>query len=56
MECGEACKALISEVHTNFGDAGDYIWKAPRLLEAEYELERNKLDEYFPLRGNGRRC
>lgn len=52
MECGEAYKALINEVYRNFSDAGDYIWKAPRLVEAEYELERNKLDEYFPLTGN----
>ena len=52
MECGKAYKALINEVHTSFSDAGDYIWKAPRLIEAEYELERKKLDEYFPLTGN----
>jgi hypothetical protein len=39
---------LAASAYHEFGDALDYIWKSPRLIESETKLEAKKLDAYFP--------
>lgn len=39
---------LAVVAHDEFGDAADYIWKAPRLIESERNDELAKLPAYFP--------
>ncbi len=41
-------EALLSKIQHEFDSAADYVWKAPRLIEHETELERKKLEVYFP--------
>lgn len=36
------------EIYKYFSSLADYIWKLPRLLEREREIELGKLDQYFP--------
>ena len=38
---------LASSAQRKFEDAGDYIWKSPRLIEHEMKLEKAKLKIYF---------
>ena len=40
--------SLRKRVYSEFSDAADYVWKSPRLLDHERQLERDKLDAYFP--------
>jgi hypothetical protein len=39
--------SLAWKAHDEFNNVADYIWKSPRLIEHEAELERKKLDIYF---------
>ncbi|SEJ39023.1 hypothetical protein SAMN05216201_1082 [Pseudomonas linyingensis] len=39
---------LAARARREFVDVSDFIWKAPRLIEHERELELSKLDAYFP--------
>lgn len=41
-----------AQVLSYFNTLLDYIWKLPRMLETEVELERRKLDEYWPRTGD----
>ena len=41
--------ALEFEIETEYSDLGDFIFKLPRFLESEEELESIKLDSYFPI-------
>ncbi|MBS1159071.1 MAG: hypothetical protein H6R15_1490 [Proteobacteria bacterium] len=38
---------LAGRAQREFDDVSDFIWKAPRLIEHERELELSKLDSYF---------
>jgi hypothetical protein len=40
---------LAVRCYVEFEDVSDFIWKSPRLLEAETRLEKRKLGHYFPL-------
>jgi hypothetical protein len=44
--------ALAHSAYSEFGDIADYVWKSPRLIEAETKLEIEKLKAYFPLSGS----
>jgi hypothetical protein len=35
-----------------FADLADYIWKSPNLIDSETKIELEKLDAYFPLKGD----
>lgn len=35
-----------------FSNVADYIWKTPNFIEQEITIEKEKLDAYFPLRGD----
>jgi len=39
---------LAERASQEFSDAADYIWKSPRLITHETELELKKLPAYFP--------
>jgi hypothetical protein len=39
---------LAIRAHDEFSTVADYIWKAPRLIKYERELELSKLPIYFP--------
>lgn len=39
---------LALSAQSEFDDAADYVWKAPRLVDHERKLELKKLDDYFP--------
>lgn len=41
-------KELAERAYREFTDVSDYIWKSPRLIEHETELEVKKLHTYFP--------
>jgi hypothetical protein len=43
---------LATAAYLEFGDIGDFIWKAPRFIDAERKLEIGKLDAYFPIVGD----
>lgn len=44
----ELNEALLSQIQHEFDSVADYVWKAPRLIKHETELELKKLGEYFP--------
>jgi hypothetical protein len=44
-----AFKKLANRAYFEFGDVCDFVWKSPRLIETETELEKNKIRSYFPL-------
>ena len=39
---------IAERAYMEFSNVADYIWKAPRLIEHEEQLELSKLDRYFP--------
>jgi hypothetical protein len=39
---------IAARAYHEFTDAADYVWKSPRLIEHETELEARKLKDYFP--------
>jgi len=39
---------LADAIRQEISDIGDYIWKTPRFIENEYEIEAKKLSAYFP--------
>lgn len=39
---------MILRAKQEFNDVGDYIWKIPRFVESEYQVELQKLSSYFP--------
>jgi hypothetical protein len=39
---------LASRATAEFENVSDFVWKAPRLIETERQIEREKLDRYFP--------
>jgi len=41
-------KLLAESMQNEFNNVSDYIWKSPRLIKHETELEIKKLDWYFP--------
>jgi hypothetical protein len=43
--------ALAHAACFEFEDIADYVWKSPKLIEAETKLEIEKLEAYFPLTG-----
>jgi hypothetical protein len=43
---------IAKEALLEFGDVADFIWKIPKFLRSETELEKRKLEAYFPLSGN----
>jgi hypothetical protein len=43
--------SLVRRLDFEFNELLDYIYKIPRFLDAEQELESKKLDDYFPLIG-----
>jgi hypothetical protein len=43
---------LGEKAYREFGDLGDYIWKSPRLIEHEKNIEIKKLSDYFPFTGD----
>jgi hypothetical protein len=45
---------LAAQASEEFVNLGDFIYKAPRLIDHERELELSKLDLYFPSGGMGR--
>jgi len=45
-------KDLGQRVFAEFGDLHDYLWKSPKFIEAERELELEKRQAYFPLNGD----
>lgn len=45
---------LRDRAYLEFADVGDFIWKAPRLIDNERELEERKLDAYFSNDGEHR--
>jgi hypothetical protein len=51
----DAFKSLAEQAYQDFSDLGDFVWKAPKLLESETELELQKLGKYFPITGNPKR-
>jgi hypothetical protein len=36
------------EGYLQFNDASDFIWKAPTLIKHQTDIEKAKLDRYFP--------
>lgn len=45
---------LRDQAYLEFTDVSDFIWKAPRLIDSERNLEARKLDAYFPHDGEHR--
>jgi hypothetical protein len=43
---------LEAEASRSFEHLSDYVWKTPRLIEAEESLERLKIETYFPITGD----
>lgn len=52
LELGRTYQGRQVEVYHHFTNLADYIWKLPRLLDSEIEIEKGKLQEYFPLTGD----
>ncbi|MBN9166278.1 MAG: hypothetical protein J0I07_35420 [Myxococcales bacterium] len=48
QEQADTLDAFVGDVRSAFDDAGDYIWKAAKLLEHETREELAKLEAYFP--------
>ena len=48
IEILSAIDRLAREGALDFGDTADFIWKAPTLIERQTEIEKAKLQEYFP--------
>jgi hypothetical protein len=44
----QVCTPLAKEAMVEFSDLLDYIWKTPEFIEGQIEIERQKLDDYFP--------
>ena len=44
----EQLDELATYARIEFEGVSDYIWKSPRLIEHETELELQKLPMYFP--------
>ena len=40
--------ALENEIESEYSNLGDFIYKLPNFIQAEEELEKRKLDSYFP--------
>jgi hypothetical protein len=47
-----AFQQFASSAYFEFTDVADYIWKSPRLIESEFKLEIEKLNAYFPVKGD----
>ena len=43
---------LALSAFEEFDDISDYIWKSPRFINSETKIEIEKLDAYFPFRGD----
>jgi hypothetical protein len=41
-------KHLSASAQLEFEDVADFLWKVPRFIEHERQLELTKLDDYFP--------
>lgn len=48
MEPIETFSGIRAGIYQEMGDLADYIWKIPRFLEAEEQLEKDKLWQYYP--------
>ncbi len=48
MEVIDTVKGVRLEIYQQFTSLFDYVFKLPRFIEGQIELERSKLDDYFP--------
>lgn len=39
---------ITDRAYREFTDVADYIWKSPKLIRHETELETQKIKDYFP--------
>lgn len=48
MELIGTFSGIRAVIHQEMADLADYIWKIPRFLETEEQIEKEKLWQYFP--------